>query len=683
MKKISGFIVCFLLAIFVFSQPRNASFYYEAGKEFQAKGDYFDAIEQFQQALAINPSYGECWFGLAECAYETEEYSLAMTYIQKAAVYMTDDSALKNLQGFTEIALGKLNEARITFLSVLEKFPNDVDARFGLAELELFAGKVSGAEQWYEDALQRQHTNRKALISLALVNYELGNIEKTREYIQLAKDYHSGSPEVYYFAAYLDILDKNYEMAEGHVRSALILDSDYEEASQLLSIILFDNGRFEECIEICDQGINRNRNHQANWYMKAMSLWKMDKVQESLETFEKGLTISPDNEVFRAAMEIMVNENLPLEDERRKEYALYHGKRANEEALRFYSDSALYEYRIALRLNPSDNNLRKNYAELLLREDCPENYLAQMEFISRTDKSRDVKEIVETYQSHLRKSLVNRWDVNPLLLEKGRISLGLYPVAENPQLLHPECENIVSKALADNLKAFPYFMVSSQDYVSGYTEAFRNARYGKEDYFGLISLEESEREINIFLKLYSGRTGNKCGEFAVYRTGNYRFANAIQKLTDDLIGQFPVRGKIIARQGDNLLLDSGSRDGIKKDDVLTIVKKDRLNTADIGIGLSCHEDDIFGTVTITHVGEDVSQGVFNSKGFYDRINIGDEVFLAMPSEEVKDDKTPEKSKKLFFKKADDEAETKKDSVLTDFDLTFQRPLLLQLIQNIN
>lgn len=683
MKKISGFIVCFLLAIFVFSQPRNASSFYELGKEFQAKGEYFDAIEQFQQALAINPSYGECWFGLAECAYETEEYSLAMTYIQKAAVYMADDAALKNLQGFTEISLGKLDEARITFLTVLEKYPNDVDARFGLAELELFAGKVSGAEQWYLDALQRQQTNRKALISLALVNYELGNIQQTREYIQLAKDYHSGSPEVYYFAAYLDMLEKNYEMAEGHVRSALQLNPDYEEASQLLSIILYDNDRYEECIEICDLSISRNRNQQANWYMKAMSLWKMEQIPEALETFEKGLGISPDNEVFRAAMEIMVNENLSLEDERRKEYAAYHGKKADEDASRFYSDSALYEYRIALRLNPSDNNLRRNYAELLLRENCPENYLSQMEFISRTDKSRDVKEIVETYQSHLRKSLVNRWDVNPLLLEKGRVSLGIYPVSENPQLLHPECETIVVKSLADNLKAFPYFMVNSRDYVSGYTEAFRNARYGKEDYFALVSLEESEREINIFLDLYSGRTGNKCGEFSIYRTGNYRFSNAIQKLTDELIAEFPLRGKIIARQGEILLLDIGSRDGIKKDDVLTIVKKDRLNTADMGIGLSCHEDDIFGTVTISQVGEDVAQGVYKTKGFYDRINIGDEVFLAIALEEEKTEEAPEKSKKLFFKKADDGEKEKKSSILNEFDLTFQRPLLLQLIQNIN
>ncbi|NLM00068.1 MAG: tetratricopeptide repeat protein [Treponema sp.] len=688
MKKLFTFFICIVLTVGLFSQDvfKNPIQLFEKAQQLQSQEKYYEAIELYQQALYYNPSYGSVWFALAECTYAIEEYDLAMTYIKKAKEFLSDEPKIINMQGFIEIGLGNLSQARTTFLSVLAKFPNDVDARFGLAELELFEGKISGAEYWYEAALQRQNTNRRALLSLALISYELGKIENTKKYIEQALNFHSGRSEVYYFASYLQMLEGNLENAEGKVRSAIALNKNYDAAYELLSIILFKKKRFDEVINICDIRIEKKRDAQSAWYMKALSLEKIKQVDLAYDAFAMGLEIAKDNEVMRSAFEKFLEKNFAVENSKRQMWAKYHTEKAIEKAQRFISNVALYEFQRSLRINPLDNDVRMKYADLVLREGYKENYLQQIKFIQKTNNTRNINEIIESYESSLRGSLANRWKVNNLLLEKNRIKLGIYPVALNPQLIHIENEKIASWLLADYFTSFQYFSVNvNEDYVTGYTQAFSTARKLQQDYFALLSVEESEREITVTLNLYSGRTGNEAGKFKVYRTGNYRFASCLQKIAEQVKEQFPIRGKIIDRKNEIVLVDVGLLDGVKIDDVFTIVKKDRLNTADTGIGLSCKTTDIFGTVTITNIGEEISQGVFKTKGFYDRINIGDEVFLATYVDEINDEESAELQKKglsLFKKKKTEELE-KKPSLLEDFELELKKPLLLQLIQNVN
>jgi tetratricopeptide (TPR) repeat protein len=399
--------------------------------------------------------------------------------------------------------------------------------------------------------------------------------------------------------------------------------------------------------------------------MKAVSLEAQGKVEPAIEAYVSGLQIFPTDEVMRSGMEKLVLEKIAPEDLRRKNWAEYHVKKAENNAELFYTDAALYEYRRALRISPFDTEVRKKYAELLLKNNLYESYLAQMKFIFQTDKSREVKEAVESYTSLLRTSLENRWGKNTLTLNKNRVKLGLYCFSQNPQLLHPELEYIVSLALKDHFTSIPYFAIKDNpEYVSGYTQAFRYARNSGDDYFALISAEESERELVVELKLYSGRTGNEAKSFKVYRTGNDRFANVLLKVAEKIKEDFPIRGKILDRKDSVVLLDSGYYDGLKSEQILTVVKGGRLYTQDSGVGLMCNPQDIYGTVKVTKVEENLSQGVFSRKGFYDRINAGDEVFVVISEKET-------------------DAAEKKSPLEDDFDFSLTKPLLLDLVQNIS
>ncbi|MDD6488177.1 MAG: tetratricopeptide repeat protein [Spirochaetales bacterium] len=614
--------------------------WYNKGKEEQDAQNWYSAIESYQEALRSNPSYGQAWLSLAECTYALGEYDLAISYADSAAEYLKNTTAIANLKGFALIGLARLDEARAVFDQVLARYPNDTDARFGLAELDIFVGKISGAESLYLDALKRQPESRKALLSLALVSYELGKTKAAKEYINQALKFHSDNPEVHYFAAYILAREGSWIEAEGRVRAAIQLKPGYDEAYSLLASILYSTMRYQSVVDICEYRISRDRKSTSAWYLKGLALTRLNRIEEAIAAYQSGLEIDPEDEIMRTAMEQLVCSYLDIEDSRRARWAQWHSKKAEEFSQKYQSLQARYEYKRALVLNPSSVASRLAFSEILLRDGYPENYLGQLRFIrDQGNESRAIEDKIESYSSLLEGSISNKWEVDPFYLDKTRYKIGLYYVQPSVQLVHPDSEQLTSQMLAETLSSDGRLKVSAYtSSISGYSEAFRLSRQGKQDYFGLVEFEENERELTISLTLYVARTGNKAAEFKVYRTGNSRYANALRRMSQIVAEALPKRAKIIGRNGSTALIDCGKTDGAAKDMVFNVIKKDKVVTQDKTLGAIFDEQDLFGTVTITNLSEEISEANIKQKGFYDRINVGDEL---LPVPETLEEKSKE------------------------------------------
>ncbi|MBR6215978.1 MAG: tetratricopeptide repeat protein, partial [Spirochaetaceae bacterium] len=342
--------------------------WYNRGKDEQDVQNWYTAIELYQEAVRANPSYGQAWLSLAECTYALGEYDLAISYADTAAEYLKNTTAIDNLKGFALIGLARLDEARAVFDKVLTRYPNDTDARFGLAELDIFIGKISGAESYYLDALKRQPESRKALLSLALVSYELGKTKAAKEYINQALKYHSDNPEVHYFAAYILAREGSWIEAEGRVRAAIQLKPGYDEAYSLLASILYSTMRYQSVVDICEYRISRDRKSTSAWYLKGLALTRLNRIEEAIATYQSGLEIDPEDEIMRTAMEQLVCSYLDIEDSRRARWAQWHSKKAEEFSQKYQSLQARYEYKRALVLNPSSAASRIAFSEILLRD---------------------------------------------------------------------------------------------------------------------------------------------------------------------------------------------------------------------------------------------------------------------------------------------------------------------------
>ncbi len=618
------------------ASPKALEFY-ERGLVRQSDEDWFGAAEDFHEALRANPSYGDAWFHLAEVTYELNDFNLALTYLDSADKYAKDRLPVLNLKGLTLISLGRLDEARSVFEDMLKRYPNDVTARFGLAELDLFDGRWDGAKSLYIDALKRQQNNRKALLSLALLSSETGNETAAQNYLNQALRYHSGEAEVHYLASYLDAKAGDLVEAERRARAAVQIDSDYTKAYVLLASLLYSQARYDEVIDIADYLIGRDRNTTSAWYLKGISQYRLGNTEGALATYNTGLTIHPEDEVMRAALELLVFDTIALEDSRRSQWSTYHIKKAKDYSKIYQGPQSRYEYQRALRLEPQNHGARKEFAEMLDLQGLHELYVDQLKFISDNQKEEEKKTVegikvsdtIEAYDSLLKNSLNAKWGVEPFYLDKNRWNVGFYYLKSPVQLRHVDAEEIIARMAKDVFSGISTTSVTVKTQpVTGFAEAYRLARTTGMDYFVMLTVDETEREISLSATVFSARTGTETTHFTIFRTGNDRLASLLQSFRRSILDLLPVRGKIISRSVNDVLVDLGKTDGMVKDAVLDVIKGGKITTADSGTGVTFDEKkDKLGEITLTSVGEEIAEGQLSQTGFYDRVNVGDEVLV--------------------------------------------------------
>ena len=647
-------VVLFTFASLAFSESLSALKLFERGVQKQNIEDYYGASEDFQQALQANKSYGDAWFHLSQVTYAIGDYTLALSYLEEADKYAKNRTDIQNLKGMILIALGRLDDARKVFTEILKKYPNDIDSRFGLAELDLFTGSFIGAKNQYEDALKRQGNNRKALLSLALISSELGNQDTARKYIEQALRYHSGESEVHYLAAYLEAKRGNFGEAEKRTRAAVQINPEYTKAYVLLCSILYAQKKYDDVIDMCDYLISKKRNTTEAWYLKGLAQNRKGDWKSCVETWNMALSINPYDEVMRSGLELIIMKKLPVEDERRVTWADFHVQKAREYTKSYFGEKARYEYQRALKINPFDDAARSEFAQLLGNTGLNENYLNQLKFIKQnqeklsdesdeaaklSSEQKKVNDTIEAYESLMKYSLAAKWNVDPFYLDKTRWHIGLYYTKSPVQLLHCDAEEIAAGMCADIFSGIASTSVALENRaVSGYGEAYRLARKNNLDYFVILNIDETEREITLGATVYSARTGTETTKFSSFRTGNDKFSSVLRAFRRDLLAMLPVRGKILQRSVNDILVDLGTVEGMKKDVVLDVIKAGKITTSDKGLGVTYEEKNHLGTIKINRSGEEISQGTLDQNGFYDRVNVGDEGLVKFrPDEKTEED----------------------------------------------
>ena len=718
-KKTFFVLVLILLCQDIFSQSRSSKSpvqLYNKALEFQNQEDYYSAVEIYKTVLDLNPQYSDAWYNLALCTYNLGNYDLTITYADNAAKYSPNLSTIQNLKGMALLSLGNFSEARNIFNSVLEKYPNDVNSRFGLAELDLYEGKISSAEGRFEEALARDSTNRKALLSLALISSEEGNYNLTKKYLDQALFYHSGNPQVHYLASYLASQNGDFKEAESQAKTAIQIQNNFEEAYALLSQILYEQKRYTEVLELCEYITNQNRNAVSSWYLMGLSQEKLNQNEDAILSFETGLDVNPEDEVLRLALEQLISSYLPLEDERRNSWATYHKNKALEYARVYDSSSERFEYQKALSIAPFDIQLRQNFADMLEKQNLYEFYYEQLKFINQNENSLPSSSIensssqqnqaslensksatqiknqdtMEALENLMKYNLSAKWNVEPFYLDKTRWNIGIY-FEKKVQLLHSDLEEIIANAAKDVFDGVSSTSVDVMtESVDGFADAFRNARENARDYFVILTASETERSVRLDANVYSQRTGTLTSSIHIYRTGNDRLAKTLRNFRQSILDILPIRGKVLKISGTTVLLDLGKNDGVEKGSQFDLVKKGSILTNDSGPGIFYKSNALLGTVNLTRVNEEISEGEYTKNGFYDTMNLGDEVVLIKENSantqsqqgNIANDTRPAANNQGEI--ASNEArEAQLESIKEDLKTSLEESELLRLIQNIN
>jgi len=631
-KKTVVFLTLLLAASLFYAQKaKTPKELYNQAFEYESEENWYDASQYYLEVVKENPAYSDAWFRLSNCCYRLGEYDLAFQYLENAERYEKSNASIQNMKGMILLSLGRIEDARQIFNEVLKKYPNDIDAHFGLAEIELYEGKYSGAELQYSEALKRQSANRKALLSLALLCAEQKRYAQSEKYLRQAMQYYSGESEVHYLAAVIYNMKGDFASAEKHERIAVEIKGDYEPAYELLANTLYSQKRYSEVIDLCDYLILKNRKNQSAWYLKGLAQEKLGLTSDAIATWAAGLQALPQDELMRMMLELNVRNSLPFDDSRRAQWAAYHIENARQYDTRFDKAGSTYEYQRALILDPSNLEARLAYANILELNGMHELYLSQLNFIkanSETEISTKLSDTIEAYSSLLQNTLAKKWKVDAFYLDKIRWNIAVFYTEEASLMNHAEANRLTALAAGDIFSGVAITSVKTQvTPVSGYGEAFKNARANGFDYFVIISMNEGSDDVTLSSVMYSGRTGSEVSRDRFYATGNNRFSTVLRRFRNSVLEKLTVRGKIINRNGKLVLIDLGRSENIVKEAEFKIIKKGCLKTADSGNGLYYKDEDVLGILTVTEPGEEVSEAEITNHGFYDKINVDDEIVL--------------------------------------------------------
>jgi len=608
---------------------------YQRGRAEQARSNLLAAVELYRAALIENPAYDEPLIGLAESFFALEEYEEALEYLKQAQAYDRSNLDLIVLEGRIAIALNQPAAARSLFESVLEKQPNNLEARFGLAELDIAQGRTRNASQRYIETLKIRPESQKALLSLVLLSEAQGDLPAARAYLELALKYHNYDPRVHYAAGRFSMEEGNLDRAQSYLLTAIALDGDYTEAKRLLAQIYLLQDQPQRAIDILRQILTTHRDIPLVWYCLGLAYDRSADPEQGIRSLAQALRLQPDDEIARIVLENIALNQLPIDDPIRERYAAYHLERGTLFQERNFLDKALMEYRRALRLQPEAKEPRLRYAELYRLMGFPEKYMRELEVLrdlGYTDAQ--ILDDIESIGAERYDSVSAQWEIDQYGLDRKRFSLALYHLKPATRELHPFAGEAAAAYLHDLFQRYPTLeMLQTTINVDSFESAFREARSLGSDYFLLMHIEESERSFTAVLEQYLTSTGKLLRTYRVFRTGNDRVQDNFNILADRVVETLPLRGELLARQFDRGVIDLGMYDRLETGQELAVVRKGKVRLRNDRIGVTADERDVLGSFTVETLDEIICEGTVAKRSFFDLINAGDEIIpLEQPSE---------------------------------------------------
>ncbi|MFA6506028.1 MAG: tetratricopeptide repeat protein, partial [Treponemataceae bacterium] len=561
--------------------------------------------------------------------YALGEFDQALSHVKRARTLSRGDASLANLEAFILIAMGNLTAADALVKETLSREPYNREALFAAAELDVARGKAGEAAVRYREAARRFPDDRRALLSLALVLGSLGDAEGARSYAARATAAHPDDHRVRYYAAYLDAAAGRLKESASALSFALKLKPGYAPARSLLASVRYRLGEWDEAARLADEVIASDRSNSSAWYLKALSYARLGKTTEARSVFALALSVDPNDEFARCALEDLLVSTTSVESAERAKWASYHFNRAEEYRSRNLADQALFEYRRALRIDPYSKSGRAAFADLLRSLGYPARQLAELRFLQELGKAdRAINDAVETYDSLLADALHRRWHLDSNALNARHWKIAVVSVSSQSAVRHVDAGRIAATFIRDLLTHDGNISsISVPVEQHSFSSAFRSAREAGADYFLVVSATESERDLSLRGTMYVARTGSLAADFKAFRTGVDRVRNSTRKIVEQLGAALPFRAELIARKAGQGLIDKGKTNKIAAGTKLEIVKKGAAIPLAEGVGLSYIPEDVTGMITISEADEEVSAGTLARNGFFDRIVEGDEVVI--------------------------------------------------------
>lgn len=613
---------CALAGSMAGAQAADPASRYREARALMAQGEIYRAVDALMAATAANPAYADAWAALAQCHYELGEYERSLEFSALAGRYGPRSPELLDLEGFCQLALGRLDDARSSFSASLAKLPGDRDARFGLALLDIRSGRTADAKARLSESLRLSPRDPRALLSMALIARAENRAGEAATYLAEALRWNSGDADVSYMAAVMAAESGALAEAARLCRLALEAKPGHAAARGLLASLYYDSGALSEARLMLEQALKLDRKDSQAWYLSGLVEAAAGHFSDAEYALSQLASLRPDDEIARLAVEHLVMDMTGLEDPVRAHYAAWRLSRAAELERQLLYERALAEYRRALAIDPYSNKARLSYAKLLRMSKLYSSYFAELAFLRDLGKAdRALEDALEAYASFMQDTVLVSWKADGLAVAERPWRVAVFSAGPGGLPYHAGSDLVIARHLRDLLTAQPQLeMARSVARVPDFADAYRLARESGADWFILVRVAESEREVLLSAELRSARSGALAVRIDAPRSGNDRVSLAVARLVSQLSATIPLKGSILDRRGDLALADLGKLDGLAVGEQLAVVRAGAVAVKPDASGLAWPEADVVATFTVTRLDDEVCEGTLTRTGFFDRAN---------------------------------------------------------------
>lgn len=649
MSKIPAVLILVLSVASLWAQDARVIDEYRAARELQREGRFFAAIEEYTDLVLRYPNYADPILALAESYFLIGEYGDALDYTLRAERLMRGDTAVKVLHGRILVGSGRYDEARELFNEILKREPNNVEALLGLAELDVAIGQVGDAIRNYTELLERIPNDRRALLKLLLLSDELERFQASESYVSAAVRYHGNNPEVQVAVADHYMRIRRFEDALYHARLAVSLDPSYHpgliaEANARLSLLDYDGA-----VDTLSAALRIRPDDPETLYALGTAYALAGRNDEALRSYTAVFRSRRDDEITRYALEQLVKDETEMDHPLRKSLADYHLQRGREYEERFLLTKALREYRLAVQLDPANPVYRRDYAEVFNILGYPAKYLSELEVIAAEGAADiSISDELEIQRSLQESGVARRWGVEQFAINREEFSLGIYLVSGSSRMTHFAGDGVAADLFVNLLQAGERIRIGKGEVrrVSSYAEAFRRSRTSGEDYFGIVSFDETERSFSIRLDFHLSANGKRLREFHTFRTGNDRVIESLDKTADDLRAALPLKARLLDREFDRGLIGLGRFDGVEAEKEFLILRRGEAALQRESIGFDFEESSVVGRFVVENPDELVAEGLIIKDGFFDYVNEGD--LIIVPPEDSEAETQDQEVKRSLY-----------------------------------
>ena len=254
-----------------------------------------EAMEQFEQALRINPNDAEAHNNLGNALMQTGRTREAMEQFETAVKINPDMVEFHNDLGYALCQSGRVQEAIEQYEQALRIEPDYADGHYNLGIALVQAGRLPEAIEQYEQALKFRPDYADAYINLGEALLQTGRVPEAIAQFEQALNIKPDSADARYNLGNALVQAGHIPEAIEQYELALKLKPEYADAHANLGNALLQTGHLPEAIEQYEQALKLKPGYADAHSNLGIALLHSGRVAEAIDQYEQALRINPDH----------------------------------------------------------------------------------------------------------------------------------------------------------------------------------------------------------------------------------------------------------------------------------------------------------------------------------------------------------------------------------------------------